>query len=155
MISLSSHCDMSNYFILFPQIVNESDIAEHLRKDINIGDSNDRPSNTNVSSKGGQTSTTLMGNFSNQDQDITDCCAICLDPYEIGDVVLWSANAECHHVFHEDCIMQWLLTKADPACPCCRQLFVNPEDWANETASKVNSSTSSSTSSQARLDSIV
>jgi len=71
-------------------------------------------------------------------------CAICLSEYEKGDRVCWSSNAECSHVFHEDCILQWLISSgknrsiiqyftSNPTdedllkyefCPCCRQDFI-------------------------------
>ncbi len=71
-------------------------------------------------------------------------CAICLSEYEMGDRVCWSSNAECSHVFHEDCILQWLISSgkkrssiqyftSNPSdeellkhefCPCCRQDFI-------------------------------
>jgi hypothetical protein len=86
-----------------------------------------------------------------------DCdggCAICLSQFDPRDQVTWSANRDCHHVFHSDCILQWLLalgrkerkrrlryperSTGDPLkdvvnfrmkCPCCRQQFVNiPEE---------------------------
>mmetsp|Transcript_4886 Transcript_4886/g.7370 ORF Transcript_4886/g.7370 Transcript_4886/m.7370 type:complete len:262 (-) Transcript_4886:86-871(-) len=123
-------------------VIIESDITRNVTADLDVEDESDWSRHTKTS---------------NQCQDVTDCCAICLDPYEVGDVVLWSANAECHHAFHEDCIMQWLLSKVYPACPCCRQLFVDPEEW-NEAASNHvipdNSSTSGHTA-QPRPDSIV
>ncbi len=70
-------------------------------------------------------------------------CAICLDEYEKNDRVCWSSNKECTHVFHEDCIQQWLMTSGkkrstnkyfskhptdkelleNADCPCCRQDF--------------------------------
>jgi len=63
-------------------------------------------------------------------------CAICLSPYEVGDVVSWSLNAQCSHAFHQDCIISWLVQQKDdePLCPCCRQNFIlksslEDEDW--------------------------
>ena len=72
-------------------------------------------------------------------------CTICLMEYEPSERVSWSSNKECTHVFHEDCIIHWLVslgrTKSkmlrfseEPTeaqllnyeleCPCCRQDFI-------------------------------
>ncbi len=68
-------------------------------------------------------------------------CAICLTDYEKSERICWASNPECTHVFHEDCIVQWLVTlgrnhavslnpnEADfldykLECPCCRQEFI-------------------------------
>mmetsp|Transcript_17734 Transcript_17734/g.26426 ORF Transcript_17734/g.26426 Transcript_17734/m.26426 type:complete len:173 (-) Transcript_17734:417-935(-) len=58
---------------------------------------------------------------------VSASCAICLCQYEEGNVVVWSSKEECHHVFHQDCILTWLLKKREPLCPCCRQEFVDPQ----------------------------
>ncbi len=73
-------------------------------------------------------------------------CAVCLTKYEINDRVCWSSNSECSHIFHEDCMRQWLvalgtkhsrrkrysknpsekkLLDFDLTCPCCRQDFIS------------------------------
>lgn len=72
-------------------------------------------------------------------------CAVCLAKYELSDRVCWSSNSDCTHVFHEDCMLQWLLAlgrkssrgrrfsrnptemqlmEFDKTCPCCRQDFI-------------------------------
>ena len=59
-------------------------------------------------------------------------CAVCLSSYRTGNTIVWSSNWECAHVFHEECIQQWLfkLPQRDgPICPCCRRDFlVDPYD---------------------------
>jgi len=80
-------------------------------------------------------------------------CAICHEPYTSLDKVCWSSNPKCKHLFHEECIVAWLvscgwiktkgpdsavpfsledMTKGDAKllsydleCPCCRQDFVD------------------------------
>lgn len=86
-------------------------------------------------------------------REVKNGCAICLSEYDCGDQVTWAANEECQHVFHSDCILQWMLAvgrkeqkkrrrypelaTGDPIkdvidfpmlCPCCRQVFVKPEE---------------------------
>ncbi len=72
-------------------------------------------------------------------------CAVCLMEYTVSERICWSSNPECSHVFHEDCIVQWLISlgktktkmqrfAVNPTeeellnyqleCPCCRQDFI-------------------------------
>lgn len=52
-------------------------------------------------------------------------CAICLDDYERGDIVVTSCS-ECPHAFHQQCIVEWLVKMQDGTpCPCCRRTFVD------------------------------
>lgn len=59
--------------------------------------------------------------FSYEDVSIEDeeseMCAVCICPYEEGDVRVFSKH--CSHVFHKDCIFEWLV-KGHNECPCCR-----------------------------------
>lgn len=62
-----------------------------------------------------------------------NCCAICLEPYRIGDHIVWSCTTECRHVFHRDCLIAGLVQVKDNSspCPCCRMQFCdlpNPPD---------------------------
>lgn len=51
----------------------------------------------------------------------SDCCAICVSLYEDKDIVVWSD--QCQHIFHRDCLVQWLMKDGKSSCPCCRQRF--------------------------------
>eukprot|EP00956_Cyclotella_meneghiniana_P004528 scaffold5580_cov61-Cyclotella_meneghiniana.AAC.8 len=78
-------------------------------------------------------------------RDVSLHCAICLMEYHVSERVCWASNPECTHVFHEDCIVNWLIhqgrikskmLRAESAltdaqllnykleCPCCRQDFI-------------------------------
>lgn len=52
-------------------------------------------------------------------------CTICLTPYQVGDVAVRSSNKSCGHVFHQECLALWLMTRQSPLCPCCRQTFIH------------------------------
>jgi len=45
-------------------------------------------------------------------------CCICLDDYEAGEVVCWAKTDECDHLFHDECIIEWMKNHDD--CPLCR-----------------------------------
>jgi hypothetical protein len=51
-------------------------------------------------------------------RNVDALCSICLVCYEDGDRLAWSKNPSCAHVFHEDCIVPWLMKHED--CPNCR-----------------------------------
>lgn len=72
-----------------------------------------------------------------------DECSICLGLFSEGENVSWSA-IECEHIFHQECILNWLMTKGRQSlannsndnvlqirlcryrmqCPICRQDFI-------------------------------
>eukprot|EP00979_Chaetoceros_neogracilis_P009524 scaffold2166_cov144-Chaetoceros_neogracile.AAC.2 len=49
-------------------------------------------------------------------------CAICLEIYKVNDTVCWSANEACHHAYHFDCMMDWLMENDE--CPLCRENYL-------------------------------
>jgi len=48
-----------------------------------------------------------------------DECSICLNSYDPGQIICLSKNPRCNHVFHQDCIEEWLKDHSD--CPLCRE----------------------------------
>lgn len=46
-----------------------------------------------------------------------DCCCICTEDYFNGKNI---ASLYCGHVFHQDCIKQWLRSSNQSLCPHCR-----------------------------------
>jgi len=67
--------------------------------------------------------------YSNQEvrRTFVGSCAVCLSSYRAGDMIVWSSNSQCHHVFHESCFKTWAQANECPICPCCRQSFVKRE----------------------------
>jgi len=53
-------------------------------------------------------------------------CAICLEPYQVNDIVVWSSNTKCSHIFHRSCLVAYFAAQKDgkSPCPCCRQNFL-------------------------------
>lgn len=43
-------------------------------------------------------------------RNVSVSCAICLCTYEPDDRITWSSNSSCYHVYHEECIVQWLMS---------------------------------------------
>ncbi len=50
-------------------------------------------------------------------------CSICLEPYKNGEKVARSRNPRCEHMFHLDCVVDWL--KCRDECPLCRETFAD------------------------------
>lgn len=81
-------------------------------------------------------------------EDDEDVCPICLDNFEVGDVVMFARHSRtCAHVFHEECLQQWLLQQRENECPTCRAKFI--ED------ANTNSTSSSSSTTDTNENSII
>lgn len=61
-------------------------------------------------------------------------CAICLCPYEEGDIRIFSKR--CPHAFHKECILEWLV-KGHNECPCCRIEMVTKTEIKETSASLI------------------
>mmetsp|Transcript_21258 Transcript_21258/g.61876 ORF Transcript_21258/g.61876 Transcript_21258/m.61876 type:complete len:289 (-) Transcript_21258:356-1222(-) len=70
------------------------------------------------------------------DDNSAKICSICLEEYQEDEEICWSRNPECSHVFHKNCLVDWLVT--DISCPNCRTSYVGdfcenePETYENE-----------------------
>mmetsp|Transcript_9238 Transcript_9238/g.13824 ORF Transcript_9238/g.13824 Transcript_9238/m.13824 type:complete len:217 (-) Transcript_9238:66-716(-) len=50
-------------------------------------------------------------------------CAICLDDLRDEDDVCYSKNKVCHHKYHLNCMIEWLM-KGHDDCPQCREDYL-------------------------------
>jgi len=56
-------------------------------------------------------------------EDMT--CTICLEPFEAGQDLSFSRGLKCHHCFHRDCLVPWMMRNDD--CPMCRTRLVDDD----------------------------
>jgi hypothetical protein len=70
------------------------------------------------------------------------CCAICLNEYINGDEICFSQNKQCNHIFHRQCISEWLLTHEE--CPCCRFPYISLDEDDDPTGESATTDESSS-----------
>jgi hypothetical protein len=52
-----------------------------------------------------------------------DECCICLDEYIPGETISMAKTPECKHLFHRDCVLEWM--KTNDFCPLCRTDLIN------------------------------
>jgi len=75
------------------------------------------------------------------DEDEDCMCVICLDSFEPGDMVSWSKHdSNCTHVFHTECIRQWLVDRRQDECPACRCCMVKLPDTSESDLKKIEGS---------------
>mmetsp|Transcript_15801 Transcript_15801/g.36585 ORF Transcript_15801/g.36585 Transcript_15801/m.36585 type:complete len:486 (+) Transcript_15801:114-1571(+) len=86
--------------------------------------------------------------------DDEDVCPICLDNFEVGDIVMFSRHniCSCAHVFHKDCLMNWLLEQRENECPTCRACLIVEPDTDSTTSSSSSVTMGSDENSASGLD---
>ncbi|OQR93553.1 hypothetical protein THRCLA_08422 [Thraustotheca clavata] len=52
-----------------------------------------------------------------------DACCICLEEYDGSKELI---QAKCAHVFHEDCLLEWVRQNSTNKCPYCRAPILKP-----------------------------
>ena len=119
--------------MLLPLYISQIVRKENLKPDI---DEDDQERDIESCERNGKLA--LSKNCKEPVEIVSDTCAICLDSYEPGDIIVWSTNLDCHHIFHEDCIAIFLaMTKSkERPCPCCRQCFCDMPQQATEKIEK-------------------
>jgi hypothetical protein len=50
-------------------------------------------------------------------------CAICLSHFRPQQLVCESSNSLCQHIFHKECMIDWLMKDHDD-CPMCREVYL-------------------------------
>jgi cbb3-type cytochrome oxidase subunit 3 len=50
-------------------------------------------------------------------------CAICLSHFKPQELVCKSNNSSCQHIYHKDCMVDWLM-KLHDNCPMCREVYL-------------------------------
>lgn len=103
-------------------------------------------------------STTNTNNITTYDgfDDDEDVCPICLDNFAVGDIVMFSRHniGSCAHVFHEECLMQWLLEQRENECPTCRSRFIADQETDSATSSSSSVTAGSDENSISELDEV-
>ncbi|XP_020204854.1 probable E3 ubiquitin-protein ligase HIP1 [Cajanus cajan] len=69
-----------------------------------------------------------------ENQEDEEKCAICLEVYEDGDEI--GKLDLCIHIFHVQCIKQWLMQRN--VCPICKRIGLTINDAENESGAVVN-----------------
>eukprot|EP00532_Pseudo-nitzschia_australis_P016740 CAMPEP_0168257434 /NCGR_PEP_ID=MMETSP0141_2-20121125/6506_1 /TAXON_ID=44445 /ORGANISM="Pseudo-nitzschia australis, Strain 10249 10 AB" /LENGTH=292 /DNA_ID=CAMNT_0008194441 /DNA_START=55 /DNA_END=933 /DNA_ORIENTATION=- len=114
----------------------ESDIRGCLKQ---VNNNKNSSSNNNINSTNGSNINSTNGskvdpdsvdtdNNNNNDvpvavpvAEVVPCCPICIQDINVGDEV--GHSELCRHLFHLDCIVDWLST-GSTLCPCCRRVIL-------------------------------
>ena len=111
-------------------------------------DSKEIAKKTEYQDHGTSTSEISTDSKENKDEDNIAECSICLASFCIGDQVTKSNNMCCPHIFHRECVYEWLLEHFE--CPMCRKEFLLPHYVVN--LQKCNMQSASATRDAITLD---
>ncbi|CAJ1956883.1 unnamed protein product [Cylindrotheca closterium] len=53
-----------------------------------------------------------------------DCCCICLEGYATGEVICTPKQEDCNHIFHKECLFEWIQHQNHDCCPLCRVVLI-------------------------------
>jgi len=104
------------------------------------------------------------GSKEDQATNISGTCIICFEEFTKDDVIVWSENENCNHVYHKDCMVNYLASNADRhktnrttpildlsdnPCPTCRQNYcrVRDADIAQMMLKKITAAKTTTTAS--------
>jgi len=59
----------------------------------------------------------------NHEDEEENCCSICFGEYETGALLGVANNGHCQHMFHQECITEWLMKHEE--CPVCRRPYLD------------------------------
>ncbi|GKY99787.1 hypothetical protein MPSEU_000932500 [Mayamaea pseudoterrestris] len=62
-------------------------------------------------------------------------CPICMSAFKVNEIVSWSPNEQCNHVYHHECIKEWLLRHSD--CPFCRHVFLTVDECTKQKLDRI------------------
>lgn len=121
---------------------NDLEIGNYSKIAIDVSSRSTEKVCPDVNLSGGSTENELEpGSQHQQKQQIRkfdSICSICLAGYEDNDVAVWSSNSLCPHMFHEECIFEWI-SQGRTTCPCCRRNFIKMKDIVVDRAELINS----------------
>lgn len=93
--------------------------------DENTGENSDENATTTTTASivipdGSPLPTATTANGNNNNNNNTACCPICIQDIEVGDRICHSKRKTCRHLFHLDCMLEWVGT-GSTLCPVCRR----------------------------------
>jgi len=82
--------------------------------DVELGGNNDSNDNddNDVGDKTSTTSLRLDHNKEKQQMEMNGTCVICFEEFVKDDVIVWAEDPSCSHIYHKECMVQYLACNA-------------------------------------------